>query len=225
MICARLQKYLSLIMMITFAYKIFYLLHREGNGDDGYDLFGKYKDYYLYIQAKDHNSANIPPIAIRSFISAVERNPEPTFGIFIISERSRYTSGALVEAQCSSRDLLLTTIQNMHVDIPAYVFRRKTFLQSTIARINQDLQEDTTKIRESIEVVETTLTKVEQTLAEVQTTLTQVNRKLAGQEKKDRETRKKEKTDFEKIRTLVILSFICTNITILIISIFFILNK
>jgi hypothetical protein len=211
-------------MMIIFAYEIFYLLYREGNGDDGYDFFGKYKDYYLYIQAKDHNNA-IPPIAIRSFISAVEQNPEPTFRIFIISERSRYASGALVEAQRSSRDLLLTTIQNMRVDIPAYVFRRKTFLQSTIARINRDLQEDTTKIRESIEVAKTTLTEVEQKLAAVQTTLTQVNRKLAGQEKKDRETRKKEKTDFEKIRNLVILGFICTNITILIISIFFILNK
>ena len=56
MICARLQKYLSLIIMIIFAYKTSYIYYVEqGNGDGGYDFFGKYKDYNLYIEVKDYN--------------------------------------------------------------------------------------------------------------------------------------------------------------------------
>ena len=68
----------------------------------------------------------------------------------------------------------------MHVDIPAYVFKRKTFLQATIAEANREQQENINRIQESVEVM--------------QTTLTELNRKLATQEKKERESQKKRRT-------------------------------
>ena len=43
----------------------------SGNGDGGYDFFGKYKDYNLYSKVKDYNeSVSFPEI--RKFIAAME---------------------------------------------------------------------------------------------------------------------------------------------------------
>ena len=160
------------------------------NGDGGYDFTGNYKDYNLIGEVKGLRTQKVHSGDIRRFIGAVSQNAEPTFTVFIIAQRFGYTTNAQAEARKWPRDLLLTNIDDMDVDIPAYVFKRKTFMQATIAK-------EMTGIQDKIDTLENKIDAVQDS---IDGTSPEVNRKLAILEQKMRENQKKYKNDLNSFK-------------------------
>jgi hypothetical protein len=161
----------------------------------------------MYAEAKDH-ATKLGPREIKIFMESVNRNAEPTFGVFITSRRHGYSSAALAEARGSIRDILLTNIFDMNVDIPAYTFKRKTFMQTAIAQETKALQDKIDGLEDSIEAMQDSIETTHMMLPEI-------NRKLAFIEKKIRESQKKQKDDLNSFKISINFNFIITNVIII----------
>lgn len=179
------------------------ILYRKSNGDGGYDFSGNYKDYQLIGEAKGQTTQKVDSRDIRRFIGAVSQNAEPTFGVLIMAMRGAYTANAQEEARKWSRDLLLTNIDDMDSDIPRYVFKRKTFMQATIAEEMTGIQDKIDTLGDKIDAVQDSMDR----------TSPEVNRKFAIIEQKTRENQKKYKNDVDSLKRSMYIGFIITNIT------------
>jgi len=135
-------------------------------------------------------------------MAAVFEHAEPTFGVFIISGPyySGYTTNALEVARISSRDFLLTTVDNMEADMAAYVFKRKSFLRATIAEEIRELRDTLQGSRDP-----------------------EVHRKLAILEKRVRESKKQKNDSDSSQKSTYLMNF--TIIFLLIVIIVILIKK
>ncbi|CAG8826883.1 33647_t:CDS:1, partial [Racocetra persica] len=111
--------------------------------DSGMDMFSNHSHYLLLFQCKDFTN-KVEVDYIRDFESVVLRfDKQTTIGIYVISAKDGYSSGAIGRAESSEYHLLLTNIHDLCQDIPEYLSKvlKDNSVNEKIYRIEEKVDE------------------------------------------------------------------------------------